>query len=456
MNARLALLALAPLLAPAELRTFVVAGGLEQPLGAICDVGSVTAGDALEIRLRVRNTGAAAGALQSVGVAGVGFSPGNLPPLPYTLAPGAAVDFTVRFAPAAGGSYSASLAVNGVSTILRGTAVPGAEVRVEDALSSQLLRAGDTVDFGRVERGASATRRFQLLNRTGGWLRITLVRLEGQAFQGPSDPVAPVLLDNGQSVSFDVRFAPSAAGVAEGALEVDGRRFLLRGAGLDIPLPRPLIRIEPEVTASARQATLRIEFAEPARTAGAGELRVEFRSAVAGVAADPAILFLPAASRFAPFTAREGDTRARFGERDEITFQTGTTAGALVFTARLGDAADQAILPIAPAPVEFESLQALRSGSQLELQITGFDNVRTVSQMTFTFYDLRDAPVAPGPLKVDVAGEFRRYFETSAVGGAFALRAVFPVTGKPTDIVAVDVEALNSVGPTRAARLRLP
>jgi hypothetical protein len=453
MKARLALLVLVPLCAVAQLQTLVVAGGVERPLGALCDVGSVAAGDALEARFRVRGSGT----LQTIKVAGTAFSLGDYPSLPYTLAPGAMVDFTVRFAPGAPGAFSASLTVNGgVSTLLRGTAVAAAQVLVESADALLVLQAGETVDFGRVERGAAAARRFYLLNRTGGWLRIAVVRVEGQAFSGPLDLAAPVVLDNGQRVPFDVRFAPQAAGVVEGALEVDGRRFPLRGTGIDIPLPRPVIRIEPGTAASAQQGTLRVEFAEPARAAGSGELRVEFRSAVAGVAADPAILFLSVSSRFAQFTALEGDTRAHFGERDDITFQTGTTAGALVFTAHLGDVTEQMIVPIAPAPVEFESVKALRPGSQIELQITGFDNLRTVSQMSFTFYDAKDAPVAPGSIKVDVTGDFRRYFETSAVGGDFALRAVFPVTGKASDIVSVEVEAANSAGATRSSRVRLP
>jgi hypothetical protein len=293
-------------------------------------------------------------------------------------------------------------------------------------------------------------------NRTGGWLRIVTIRVEGRAFSAPGDLPVPVLLDNGRSVRFEVRFSPQAVGLAEGSVEIDGRRFVLRGTGTEIPFPRPAIRIQPGVPASAQQGQLRIEFAEPSRAAGAGELRVEFRSGVAGVAADPAIVFLPLSSRFAQFTVKEGDTRARFGDRDDITFQTGTTAGSLVFTARLGDVTEQVIAPVAPAPVEFESVKALRSGSQIEVQIVGYDNVRTVSQMTFTFYDAKDAALAPGPIKVDLAPDFRRYFETTAVGGAFALRVVFPIIGQASDVVSVEVETANSAGPTRSARVRLP
>lgn len=462
MRARLALAALLPVCALAQLQTLVIERGVERPLGALYDVGSVWVGDTLEVAFRARNAEAAKITLrtiQVINVAGAGFSRGDYPPLPYDVAPGAYVDFKVRFAPPVVGLFSASLAVNGATVSLRGTGVaapPAPAVLVErDDGSTLLLQAGDAIDFGRTERGVAAARRVRIENRTGGYLRIVTIRVEGQTFSASGVPPVPVLLDNGQSIRFEVRFSPQAAGLAEGSLEIDGRRFVLRGTGTEIPFPRPAIRIQPGVTASAQQGQLRIEFAEPSRTAGAGTLSVEFRSGVAGVAADPYIFFLPPSSRFAQFTVKEGDTRARFGDRDDITFQTGTTAGTLVFTARLGDAAEQLTAPVAPAPVGFDSVKALRSGSQIEVQIVGYDNVRTVSQMTFTFYDARDAAIAPGPIKVDLASKFRDYFETTA-GGDFKLRVVFPVIGKISDIVSLELETANSAGPTRSARVRLP
>lgn len=463
MKAWLALAALLPVCALAQLQILVVERGVERPLGALYEVGSVWVGDTLEVAFRARNAGTAATNLQTfnvVNVAGAGFSRGDYPPLPYVVAPGASVDFKARFAPPGAGAFSASLVVNGATAAtLRGTGVaapPASAVLVErDDGSTLLLQAGDAVDFGRTERGAAAARRIRLENRSGGYLRIVTIRIEGQAFSAPGDLPVPALLDNGQSVGFEVRFSPQAAGPAEGSLEIDGRRFVLRGTGTEIPFPRPAIRIQPGAPASAQQGQLRIEFAEPSRAAGAGTLSVEFRSGVKGVAADPYIFFLPPSSRFAQFTVKEGDTRARFGDRDDITFQTGTTAGTLVFTARLGDATEQLIAPVAPAPVEFESVEASRFGSQIEVHIVGYDNVRTVSQMTFTFYDARDAALAPGPIQVDLASKFRDYFAITP-GGDFKLRAVFPVTGKASDIVSLEVETANSAGPTRSERVRLP
>ncbi|MBI4877972.1 MAG: choice-of-anchor D domain-containing protein [Acidobacteria bacterium] len=450
MITRVILAALLPLCAAAQLQTFAVAGGAMTPLGTLHDLGSAAPGDTIVARFWVRNSTAAPASLVTLGVAGTGFALAGYPPLPYTLAPSATVDFTVRFAPTATGGFSASLAVNGVVTLLRGTGLAAATVFLEgEDGSPELLRTGATIDFGRIERNSSSAHRVRLGNHSGERLRIATIRVQGPSFRGPIGVNAPLWLENGRSAVFEVYFEPRTAGPDNGTLDIDGRRFPLLGTGLEIPFPAISIRTEP----GAMQVRLRIELEAPARRAGAGEVSLELRSA-AGF--DPTVFFLPVSSRFAPFTVKEGDTRARFGDREEIVFQTGTTAGTLLLTARLAEQSDQVTIPIAPAKVEFESVKALRSGSQIEVQIVGYDNTRTAAQLAFTFYDAKDAAVSPGSIQLDAGADFRRYFENSTTGGAFSLRAVFPVAGRIADIVSVEVELANSQGATRSGRLRLP
>ena len=97
-------------------------------------------------------------------------------------------------------------------------------------------------------------------------------------------------------------------------------------------------------------------------------------------------------------------------------FQTGTTAGDLVITAELGGYSDQATIGIAPAAVHVDSGSALRGASTLVVEMSGFDNTRTVSQMVFTFYDGGGAPLPAAPIRVDVSADFRHWFEQSTAG----------------------------------------
>jgi hypothetical protein len=126
----------------------------------------------------------------------------------------------------------------------------------------------------------------------------------------------------------------------------------------------------------------------------------------------------------------------------------------MVFTVQLGSFTERATLSVAPAPIAISSTRATRSAKSLEVQLTGFDNARSVSQLAFTFFDQADAQVEPGRISLDAGAEFRRYFDSSEVGGMFTLRAVFPVTGDAAQILAVEVEIANALGTTHSGRIR--
>ena len=73
--------------------------------------------------------------------------------------------------------------------------------------------------------------------------------------------------------------------------------------------------------------------------------------------------------------------------------------------------------------------------------------------LAFTFFDSAGRTIQPGVLRVDASADFKRYFQSGAAGGMFALRATFPVSGDATQVAAVEVEITNSAGITRTQRL---
>ncbi len=453
----LRLLILAAMLAPAafgQLQLLLVDSNLERAVPGLLDIGSIAAGDTIDTRFRVRNTGAAPASVQRVSVAGVAFSLPNPPFLPYQVASGAAMDFAVRFAPLASGAHSATLTVNSTTIILRAAATAAPALAVEQNGAWQGLVSGALVDFGPIERGAAAARRFTLTNATGEGLRISTLAVSGVGFRGPLGLAAPVALEPDARASFEVVFEPAAAGDFEGALVVDRRTVRLRGTATEIPQPRPVVQIE-SAAASAQQGKLRVAFDAPARASGAGQVEIKFQSGVEPAPDDPTVGFLPALSRFARFTVEKGDLAARFGDRQEVVFQTGTTAGTLSFTASLGGRAEAPVtLAIPAALIGVDDAQAVRSGSSLEVQIRGFDNSRTARQLSFTFYDQSGGAVAPGAITAEVADAFKSYFKNSDLGGAFMLRAVFPVTGNAAGVAAVEVDLVNGAGAAHTGRLR--
>ena len=376
-----------------------------------------------------------------------------MPALPIELASGAAADFVVRFSPADTGFYSAYLNINGVRTVLLGTAKVTLSLARLEGTSGTVLSNGDTVDFGSVERGSQATRRFELCNLTGQPLTVQQLAVSGAAFHGPTGAATPMTLQPGACVSFEIAFAPQAAGPAQGLVDLDGRRFVLLGTGTEPAPPKPRIAVEPQTLRGAQQAKISVKLASASRTSMSGELSMQFQAGVPGKTSDPAVQFPATGQRTISFTVAEGDDVARFAGHPETEFQTGTTAGSIVFTVKLGPHTESLTVDVPNAPVVVDTARATRTPAGIEVRTTGFDTSRSATRLTFTFFDRQERAVAPGAIQVDGSQAFRQYFLTTDFGSIFTLLAVFPVRGDASQIGAVEIELTNSLGATSTGRV---
>jgi hypothetical protein len=134
-------------------------------------------------------------------------------------------------------------------------------------------------------------------------------------------------------------------------------------------------------------------------------------------------------------------------------FQTGTTAGTIVFRVKLGDYDEQFSFPVAPVSIHVDKATAARRVNDLDVSVTGFDNTRTAGRFSFTFYDTSGHQVQPGAVPADWTTTFSNYFRTSKAGGSFTIRATFPFSGDASQISGVEVEMTNSAGVTRSTRI---
>jgi hypothetical protein len=444
---------LLPSAALAQLQLYlVVQGGGEQAINGLLNVGTSPTGDILDTRLRIRNTGSTSETLRRLRIEGAGFSLEGYPSLPYIVAPGTNVDFRVRFRPTGYGSYSADLRVNDSITPVLGSSPATAALSVEEDGQFRPLSAGVSVIFGAVEQGTNVTRRFKLENPTTVAVSVTTLAVEGASFQMTAGITTPLNLKPGESAAFEVTFAPQKTGLHFGTLRVDQRSFSLEAFVLDPPFPALEIVFESPVFESGRQGKISVRLAAPSPASGTGDLRIEFHPS-GTLGDDPAIQFLANSGRSLPFTVENGSDATVFAGQSEAIFQTGTTAGEIVFTAQLGRQKQQASLIINPAAIAIESTRTARTPTGVEVQIIGFDNTRSASQLAFTFYSTSGQVVGAGPIRVDAAEPFSHYFLSSQVGGVFSLRAVFPVAGSPAEIGSVEVEMTNSAGSTRSQRL---
>lgn len=438
----------------AQLQLFLIdAPGSEQPVVGQFDVGSVPSGDIRDTKFRIRNLGATAATLERLRVLGDRFWLEGHLSTPHIIAPGSNVDFRVRFHPLAFGAYSASLRINDTITIILGSSPRSVTIAVEDDGEFRLLSSGETVLFGRVERGASVAQRFRLANPADVGLTVSSLAVAGEPFQAAGLPSAPVVLEPGEFVLFVVSYEPRTAGLHQGTLTMEERSFVLEGVGVDPPFPAPEILLEAASLESGRQSQVSVRLASPPVASGTGELRMEFHPAMEGAGDDPAIQFLANGGRTIALGVREGETATQLGGEAAAVFQTGTTAGTITFTVELGARLEQAAVTIPPSPVVVDSGDGRRTTTGLELRIVGFDNSQSVSWIAFTFFDTRGGELTAEPIRADVGGAFREHFQSAQLGGLFSLIATFPVAGDPGLIGAVDVEFTNNVGPSGTRRI---
>ena len=132
----------------------VPARGAEAAVTGLFEMPAAPVGGSSTAVFRLRNTGDAAINLSSIGCPERWCSMTGQPLImPYVIAPGLNVDFTIRFSPPDAGSYTATIRYNSSTLLLRGSGIPAVAL----FHAGQSVQAGGAVDFGALERGQSRT-----------------------------------------------------------------------------------------------------------------------------------------------------------------------------------------------------------------------------------------------------------------------------------------------------------
>ena len=432
--------------AAGQLQLFVAPDKLPETLvNASVTLLDTYVSDEFRTRLRIRNTGDASVTLSSMRVAGLGFSFSGEPSLPHILAPGMNVDFLVCFRPLDEGRFSANLTINTSSYLLQASALPAITI----FHNNRALVSCDTVDFGRAERGDTISVEFvykNTLSRPGGVTRATV---SGAPFSFAAGPPTPYL-EPGQSSGFAVRFTPTAAGVHESTLTIDRRAFRLVGTATEAQIPRPVLKIDNGALRSGEQGRVLIVFAEKSRGRATGKLTMELLPAGAIQDNDAAVRFA-SGGRSVDIRVQEGQSMA--GSEAGYWFQAGTTAGTIVFKVEVGGYTETLTVAVAPEPVRIDKASAVRTPTGIDVQFSGFDNTRSVSDVSLTFLSKSGQPLSGMPVKLPVTREFGNWWQASNLGGTFLFRASFPVSGDASQIAAVEVAIANASGKTDLQRM---
>jgi hypothetical protein len=189
---------------------------------------NITTGQTSSQTETVTNTGGTSATISAAAESGAGFSISGITP-PVTLTPGQSTTFTVTFAPTAAGTFPGTVTVTSnasnpsLSIPLSGTAVGTPAV---------LTPSPTSLTYTNITTGQTSSQTETVTNTGGTSATISAVAESGAGFS-ISGITPPVILTPGQSTTFSVTFAPTAAGTFPGTVTVTSNAS---NPSLQIPL----------------------------------------------------------------------------------------------------------------------------------------------------------------------------------------------------------------------------
>jgi hypothetical protein len=178
--------------------------------------GNIQVGSNQTNAVTLTNSGGTELTVTQATLSGAGFAMSNLA-TPFTLKAGASASITITFAPPGAGSFSGKVSF--------ATTCFGQNSNVVLSFSGTGLTPGllspnpSSLAFGSVQVGTSSSKTETLTNTGGSTVNITQVVPSGSGFSF-SGLTLPFLLAVNQSVTFNVIYAPTGAGSANGALNL--------------------------------------------------------------------------------------------------------------------------------------------------------------------------------------------------------------------------------------------
>ncbi len=179
--------------------------------------GGTTVGGELSAGATFRNVGGTPLEINAVHLPAAPFGASGVPAVGSTIAPGGSLTITVTFDPTAVGKFSDQI---GLDTTGGNESVG---LSASAGLPGRLQIANETLDYGQVSVGSSATREFTITNTGGTAVTVTKSKPPiGGAFTATSTLSEGTTIEPGESVSETVEFTPLSTGSASGVWTING------------------------------------------------------------------------------------------------------------------------------------------------------------------------------------------------------------------------------------------
>jgi len=227
--------------------------GLQPSLNNL-DFGNVAPGSSKELTVAVKNSSSVSLRVGALPLEGAAFSVVNTP-TPLALDTGQQPAITVRFAPAAAGTFSGKLTVAGVTIPLNGSASNA------PAPSPVVAVTPGSLDFGPVTVGQTKDLQLTVSNRGNAGLTVSSISSSNPVFSVSSAAAFSVAAGATQTIT--ARFAPTTAGAQSGTFTIASNdtakptlSVSLSGTGTSSgPAPAPAIDVTPTTLDFASVAT---------------------------------------------------------------------------------------------------------------------------------------------------------------------------------------------------------
>jgi hypothetical protein len=201
---------------------------------------STVAGGTATIALRVTNTGAGTGTINSITIAGgaaSAFQLLNLPALPLSVPPSQQATFNIRFSPSKQQTFTDTLNINlnGQTTTigLQGQATQAQYTYTwYDGSNTTSISAGGTIVIADTVVGQTSTIVVSVSNSGMADGQISNVGVTGQGLSLTGLPTLPFTLHAGGSQQFTLSFAPTQPSAVSGQLTIGGDTFAVKSTGL--------------------------------------------------------------------------------------------------------------------------------------------------------------------------------------------------------------------------------
>ena len=174
--------------------------------------GNVNTGSTAAQTVTLTNTGNGSISISQVSASGAGVSVSGLS-AGASLAPSQSVPLSITFSPSATGAINGSLSIANTQGGNASASITGAGVQ------AGLSVTPGSAAFGNVVTGNTNSQTIKLTNTGGATLTVSQATVTGSGFSIGSLGV-PLNIAPGQSSSFNVQYAPTAAGAVTGSLSI--------------------------------------------------------------------------------------------------------------------------------------------------------------------------------------------------------------------------------------------